>query len=77
MRLKSLSLYQFRGYKKETVITFDKNLTGLIGKNDSGKSTILEALDHFFNDTKMDPDDWNIYADKSDNFIRIGCTFTD
>jgi predicted ATP-dependent endonuclease of OLD family len=77
MRLKSISLYQFRGYKNETVIPIDKELTGLIGKNDAGKSTILEALDHFFNDTKMDPEDWNIYADKSANFIRIGCIFTD
>lgn len=77
MRLKSLSLYQFRGYKSETVIPLDENLTGLIGKNDAGKSTILEALDHFFNETKMDPEDWNIYADESDNYIRIGCIFTD
>lgn len=77
MRLKSLSLYQFRGYKNETVIPIDENLTGLIGKNDAGKSTILEALDHFFNDSKMDPEDWNIYADQSDNYIRIGCIFTE
>lgn len=77
MRLKSLLLYQFRGYKNETVIPVDENLTGLIGKNDAGKSTILEALDHFFNETKMDVEDWNIYADKSDNYIRIGCIFND
>lgn len=75
MRLKSISLYQFRGYRSETVIPVEENLTGLIGRNDAGKSTILEALDHFLNDTKMDPEDLNIYAGNSDNVIRIGCTF--
>ncbi|WP_275532772.1 AAA family ATPase [Lachnoclostridium sp. An131] len=32
----------FRSYKEETVIYFDA-LTVLVGRNDMGKSTILEA----------------------------------
>ena len=39
----------FRRYLNETTINFN-DLTVLVGKNDAGKSTILEALDVFFND---------------------------
>ena len=49
MRLKSFSLKNFRGYKNE--VRFElSDLTVLVGRNDIGKSTILEALDIFFND---------------------------
>ena len=49
MRLKSFSLKNFRGYKNG--VRFElSDLTVLVGRNDIGKSTILEALDIFFND---------------------------
>ncbi|NMX24573.1 ATP-binding protein [Streptococcus sanguinis] len=48
MRLKQIKIKNFRGYKDETIVDFD-NLTAFIGKNDAGKSTILEALEIFFN----------------------------
>lgn len=51
MKIVSLKLFNFRGFKNETIINFD-DLTALVGKNDIGKSTILEALDIFFNDGK-------------------------
>lgn len=78
MKLKKLNLKNFRGYQE---IIFDFNdFTGIIGKNDVGKSTILEALDIFFNfDDKsrrvVIPDiyDLNINAD-SKEFI-ISCVF--
>jgi exonuclease SbcC len=43
MRLNSLHLTNFRQHA-ETHITFDTGLTGIIGANGSGKSTILEAI---------------------------------
>lgn len=46
MRLKSFSLKNFRGYKDEVGIDM-RNLTVFVGRNDIGKSTILEALDIF------------------------------
>lgn len=46
MRLTTLKLKNFRGYRGETVVGFD-DLTAFVGKNDVGKSTILEALDIF------------------------------
>lgn len=62
MKIKTLKLTNFRGYKDTIEINFD-NLTVFVGKNDVGKSTILEALDIFFNDgkgvIKMDKGDVN------------------
>ena len=43
MRLNSLRLTNFRQHG-DTYITFDTGLTGIIGANGSGKSTILEAI---------------------------------
>ena len=43
MKLHSLKLKNFRGYRDEINIVFD-DLTVFVGKNDVGKSTILEAL---------------------------------
>lgn len=62
MKIKSLQIKNFRGYKDETKIDFN-DLTVFVGKNDTGKSTILEALDIFFNEgkgvIKLDKDDIN------------------
>lgn len=49
MRLKSFSLKNFRGYRNEVRINMS-DLTVFVGRNDIGKSTILEALDIFFNE---------------------------
>lgn len=46
MRLIELKLRNFRGYKEETCISIN-DLTTFVGKNDAGKSTILEALEIF------------------------------
>jgi energy-coupling factor transporter ATP-binding protein EcfA2 len=48
MRLKSIKIKNFRSYIHEVSILID-DLTAIIGKNDAGKSTILEALEIFFN----------------------------
>ncbi len=62
MKIKTLKLKNFRSYKEETVINFG-DLTTFVGKNDIGKSSILEALDIFFNDgkgvIKLDSEDIN------------------
>ena len=47
MKLKKLKLKNFRGYSYEVEIEVT-DLNVIIGKNDIGKSTILEALDIFF-----------------------------
>lgn len=60
MKITSMKLNNFRGYNREIDIKFN-DLTAIVGKNDIGKSTILEALDIFFNDSKG-----SIKLDKND-----------
>jgi len=81
MKIKSLRIQNFRGYKDETCIQFD-DLTVIVGKNDVGKSTVLEALDIFFNDgkgvVKLEKDDVNKAAlNIGENVITIAVTFQD
>ena len=65
MKIKSLKIKNFRSYKDETIINFE-DFTAFVGKNDIGKSTILEALDVFFNENngtvKLDKTDISVYA---------------
>jgi len=76
MRLKAIILENFRRYRSKTRIPLSM-LTALIGRNDSGKSTILEALDIFFEgDTvKIEPGDACTSGDNTN--VRIGAIFTD
>lgn len=74
MKLHEFFLKNFRGYYTETRIKID-DLTALIGKNDIGKSTVLEALDIFFNQSKIDTSDRNIQHVDEDTII--GCVFDD
>lgn len=84
MLIKSVIVENFRGYSTRQVINFS-DLTAFVGKNDVGKSTILEALDIFFNEgtgiVKMDSEDVNFDAKKTaedDNVdIVIGVSFKD
>jgi len=45
MRLEQLSLRNWRRYE-ECTIDFDGNVTGIIGPNDGGKSTIVDAISY-------------------------------
>lgn len=75
MKISSIKLKNFRSYKDEVEIKFN-DFTALIGKNDAGKSTVLEALDIFFNDAKIDKDDINIENGENTEIIISVC-FTD
>jgi len=78
MRLKTLKLRNFRGYRQETTINLN-NLTAFVGRNDAGKSSILEALEIFFNNVivKIERDDLNVDAlVAGDNRIEITCVFS-
>ena len=43
MRLKKIKLTNFRGYRNTIEIPVDEAMTGIVGRNDFGKSTILEV----------------------------------
>lgn len=78
MKLKAVHIKNFRCYK-DISVDFD-DLTTFIGKNDIGKSTILEALEIYFNNelVKIDQGDLNKDAQKSgDNLVEITCDFCD
>ena len=71
MKLVKIKLSNFRCYQSETEFLLD-DLTAIIGKNDIGKSAILEAIDGFFNDS-VDQSDLSNNADG--NTIEITCYF--
>lgn len=79
MKIEKLTISNFRSYMSEIKIDFN-DLNVFVGKNDIGKSTILEALDIFFNDgkgvIKIEKDDVNKHASADGNTeILIGVVF--
>lgn len=81
MKLYSLTLKNFRGYRNETTVLFD-DLTAIVGKNDIGKSSILEAFDIFCNGSnavhKLEKADINVEAlAAGETDIEITAEFTD
>lgn len=76
MKLKSLFLENFRCFINQVQIDFD-DITTFIGKNDIGKSTILEALEIFFNNdvVKIESTDANISSNSK--LVTIICDFND
>lgn len=77
MKLCKLILKNFRGYKN-LCVDLNEDINVIIGKNDIGKSTIMEAMDIFFNgnlNSKIDVDDLNIYSEEKE--IEISCLFSD
>lgn len=76
MRLESMAIKNFRCYQGETTVKFG-DLTTFIGRNDIGKSSILEALEIFFNNetVKIEAGDANIYSGNTE--VVITCEFSD
>lgn len=62
MKIRTIGIKGFRGYSKPIEVKVS-DLLALVGKNDIGKSSVLEALDIFFNDgkgsVKIDKEDIN------------------
>lgn len=77
MKLKAVIMENFRSYGERVRIEMEEGLTALIGKNDVGKSTVLEALEIFFNSDvlKISPDDPCVYG--TSKIVKIGCVFSD
>lgn len=73
MIIKQLYLKNFRGYS-EITIPFDESFNLIIGKNDIGKSSILEALEIFFNSQIVSMEINDINVNHTDNEVVIGVT---
>lgn len=70
MRIRKIILENFRSYRERTEISLEQ-FTALIGRNDAGKSTILEAIDYFFENSKPDRGDASIGGDARKVLIGI------
>lgn len=57
MRIKSVSIQNFRSIEKQTITDIDNALI-LIGKNNSGKSSIIASIRAFFDDYKIEIKDF-------------------
>lgn len=75
MKLAQVRVRNFRCYRNEFALDFDE-LTCIIAKNDAGKSTVLEALEAFFNLEKVDAEDRSIGVANAVP-IEITCVFRD
>lgn len=73
MRLIQLKVTNFRCYKEETILDID-NITVLVGRNDSGKSSLLDALNIFFNEKGLPEGDDSCVHSEHKN-VRIACVF--
>ncbi|WIE72312.1 ATP-binding protein [Curtobacterium sp. MCJR17_020] len=72
MRLIGVSLENFRCYRERVHVPLG-DFAALIGRNDAGKSTILEALAIFFGVQKADQDDASKNGDRTR--VVISCQF--
>jgi len=74
VKIAKLIIKNFRGLK-DVNVAFDDSLNIIIGKNDVGKSTVLEAMEIFFNNStvKLDVEDLCKFSDSK--FIEIGISF--
>ena len=75
MQLQRLTMQNFRCYTDATSIEVE-DLTVLVGRNDAGKSTILDALNIFFGNSKLDADDRSKAAEENADIV-ITCEFSD
>ncbi|MDB4224693.1 ATP-binding protein [Granulosicoccus sp.] len=75
MKLEQIKIKNYRSYREEISIPFD-DLTALVAKNDVGKSSILEALDAFFNAEKLEVGDRSSGLGNAEK-IELTCVFSD
>ena len=77
MKLEKLIIQNFRAYQERIEISFD-DLTAFIGRNDVGKTSILDALGIFFGNKicKYDVSDKCVYSSENDD-VLIGCVFSE
>lgn len=76
MRLVSVTIDNFRCFKDEVTVTLG-NLTTLVGKNDAGKSAVLEALEIFFNNDTVKIESTDACVHNTSKFVSIICEFSE
>lgn len=79
MYISSVSIENFRAFKEKTVFHFNPGVTVLIGENDCGKSTVIDAIRYVLGTTDQS---WqhvelsDYHQENTDNEIHITITFS-
>ena len=74
MKLKRVRVRNFRCFQSETAIDLE-DFTAFVGRNDAGKSAVLDALALFFDQYTPDGDDASINGNKAD--MAVICEFAE
>lgn len=69
--IQSVYIKNFKMFQRKTIVLEQHNI--FIGENDSGKSTILQALDIFFNQEKID----KVFVRDVKEPVEIGIIYND
>ncbi len=72
MKIQEITIENYRGIKDPIVFTTN-NFNCIVGKNDVGKSTLLKAMNMFFNDASPNIDDKNVSSES--NLISVKICF--
>ncbi len=76
MQLRSLSLNGFRRFAKASV-NLESNVIAIVGRNEAGKSTLLEALRRLNNDEPIPPTALSDGGERHDEVIRVRFRLSD
>lgn len=76
MKLVAVTIKNFRAYRDETRIELN-GFTAFVGRNDVGKSSILEALEIFFNNAVVKIERADLPSGSTDPVALVGCEFTE
>lgn len=86
LKLKKVVINKYKSFINEQVVDIEDNITRFVGKNESGKSSFLEALAKFnyfendptfkFNDTFDFPkNEWKSFQKSGEDIEVVKCTF--
>jgi putative ATP-dependent endonuclease of OLD family len=76
MRLEAVSITNFRCYGDEVRVELD-DLTTFVGRNDIGKSAILEALEIFFNADVVSMEQGDAHVHNANKTVSVTCEFSE
>ena len=62
MLLKDLTTKNYGPFGRDTLITFEKEVTVLTGSNDAGKSSVLKLLENIYNSGTITNEDVNMFS---------------
>lgn len=70
MRIEKINIRNYRGIRNSGWIEFNR-LNAIVGKNDAGKSSILHAINAFYNETKLTAEDRYYGATDEETVIEV------